>query len=195
MDSTRSMLEEMVSVYGDGEKIGFKYNPDGALEYLKWLTYVPEFEFNEMNSLLNKDIWELTSDEVDKIKIIKQRQEMISTFKRYLSDDCTKEDVLIVYDYMKENNIEDLMLSKLTYEQYMNAKKLISNYLSINNCDLTIEKTNEENATTLEMLKSYIEYHLDKFSKKNLNEIYIRISEKDEEKSQELYYAINPKRK
>lgn len=195
MDSTRSMLEEMVSVYVDGEKIGFKYNPDGALEYLKWLTYVPEFEFNEMNSLLNKDIWKLTSDEVDKIKVIKQRQEMISTFKRYLSDDCTKEDVLIVYDYMKENNIEDLMLSKLTYEQYMNAKKLISNYLSINNCDLTIEKTNEENATTLEMLKSYIEYHLDKFSKKNSNEIYIRISEKDEEKSQELYYAINPKRK
>ena len=45
------------------------------------------------------------------------------------------------------------------------------------------------------MLKSYIEYHLDKFSKKNSNEIYIRISEKDEEKSQELYYAINPKRK
>ena len=190
MDTTRIMLEEMVSVYSDGEIIGFKYDPNGALEYLKWLTYVPEFEFKEMNNLLNKNIWELTSDEFDKIKVLKQRQEMIGVFKRYVSDECRKEDVLPVYDFMKQNNLEELMLSKLTHEQYAKAKRLISNYLSISNSDLIIEGLNED-----EMLKSYTEYHLDKFYKSNINEIYIRISEKNDEKSQELYYAINPKSK
>ena len=190
MDTTRIMLEEMVSVYSDGEIIGFKYDPNGALEYLKWLKYIPEFELKEINNLLNKNIWELTSDEVNKVKILKQRQEIIAIFERYVSDECRKEDVLPVYDYMKENSIEELMLSKLTHEQYMKAKRLISNYLSINNSDIVIEKINED-----EMLSSYIEYHLDKFSKNNTNEIYIGLSEKDNEKSQELYYAINPKRK
>ena len=188
MDTTRSMLEEMVSVYSDGEIIGFKYDPNGALEYLKWLTYVPEFEFKEMNNLLNKNIWELTSDEFDKIKVLKQRQEMIGVFKRYVSDECRKEDVLPVYDFMKQNNLEELMLSKLTHEQYAKAKRLISNYLSISNSDLVIEKINDN-----EMLKLYIEYHLDKFSKNDINEIYIGISEKDTQKTQKVYYAIKNK--
>ena len=118
MDTTRSMLEEMVSVYGDGEKIGFRYDPNGALEYLKWLTYIPEFEFNELDTLTRKNIKDLTSSEIDRIKILKQRQEMVSVFKRYVSDECTKDDILSVYDYMKENSLEVLMLSKLTHEQY-----------------------------------------------------------------------------
>ena len=53
MDYTRIMIKGMLENHKN-DKINFRYSLDIALEYYKWLNYIPSFELKKIEPLLIK---------------------------------------------------------------------------------------------------------------------------------------------
>ena len=84
---------------------------------------------------------------------------MAKLFKIYGTSKCKEEEYMLVYDYMVNESIEKLMLSKLTKEELQYAKKEIIRLSKIPKEELNTKITKErtkENYPKLSMVDSYI---------------------------------------
>lgn len=157
MDLTRIMLKNMMSNHKPGDILP-KFNVEKAQEYSKWLSYIPDFEKQYITELADKDIFDLSSDQVESIKNFKKRQELIPIFERYLSENCQLEDILPVYDYMKKTDLFDLMKSKLTSDELDEAKAIVLKEKQLPFNDLYAfvkENKKAENYKSLTMVEAF----------------------------------------
>lgn len=123
--SLAKMGDCRIKFAGKGIEMG---NINAIIEWIKWLSYEPKFEKERIEYLESKSILELTDEELEEITIYRRNKAFARLFKLYNSGKCSEEEYMKVYDYMRNESIYDLMLSKLTAEELQYAEQEISLY-------------------------------------------------------------------
>ena len=180
-----------------GEVIG---NVDPYIEWIKWLSYVPEFQKARIQKLNSKVVEELTLEELDEVRAYKSQIRMLELFKRYGTDQISKDEYMEVYDFMVNQSINKLMLSKLSSKELKYAKDQIQHFSQISSEELR-EKVNAEqkkdNYENLSMVDSYVLHIISRVDfTRNMTRLYSEIEaqlrENDAMMQRSLYYAANP---
>lgn len=100
-----------------------------AEEELKWINYIPE----HLKSILDKDVSELTKNEISIIQHLKAEQEIKPYFENFISEErITSISAYKVYEYMSSMDLFTYAYMKLTEEE-------------LKYCNDELSKTNEEN--------------------------------------------------
>ena len=149
-----------------------KYGINYYIEWLKWLDYIPEFENKRRQELESKKIDELSLEELNELKKYLKQSRMLELFKLYGTNNISKEDYMMVYNYMKDCSIEDLMLSKLSKEELLYAKEKIESLKELSTLELkeNILDKNKKNFEKLSMVDAYIFHMISKvfYARKNM---------------------------
>lgn len=197
----RIMAKEMAKMGGNvkmvhGNVIG-NVSPD--IEWIKWLSYKPEFEKRRIEYLDSKKISELSYEELEEVSKYSRNEIFARLFKIYGTGECSTEDYMKVYDYMCNESIEGLMLSKLTSEELRYARQEIIRLSEVSKEQLSV-KVNEEKKTEtyeqLSMVDSYILHIISNInyvkSISDLNrEIEAQLEQNEIMRQRSLYYASN----
>lgn len=197
----RIMAKEMARMGGKvkiihGNVIG-NISPD--IEWIKWLSYEPEFEKKRIEYFDSKKISELSYEELEEASRYSRNKIFARLFKIYGTSECSEEDYMKVYDYMCNESIEKLMLSKLTSEELRYAKQEITRLSEVSKEQLSA-KVNEEQKPEryeqLSMADSYILHIISDIdyarSISSLNrEIEAQLEQNDIMRQRSLYYASN----
>lgn len=197
----RVMAKEMARMGGKvkiihGNVIG-NISPD--IEWIKWLSYEPEFEKKRIEYFDSKKISELSYEELEEASRYSRNKIFARLFKIYGTSECSEEDYMKVYDYMCNESIEKLMLSKLTSEELRYAKQEITRLSEVSKEQLSA-KVNEEQKPEryeqLSMVDSYILHIISDIdyarSISSLNrEIEAQLEQNDIMRQRSLYYASN----
>lgn len=180
-----------------GENIG---NVDPYIEWIKWLSYIPEHEKKRIEYFDSKKISELTYEELEEASRYSRNNFFARLFKIYGTSECSEEDYMKVYNYMCSESIEKLMLSKLTSEELRYAKQEIAK-LSKASKEQISDKLNEEQTPEkyeqLSMVDSYILHIISKINfARSLAEldsnIEAQLNARDVMRNKSYYYASNP---
>jgi len=170
------------------------------LEWLKWLSYVPNFEKEKLALLDTKKVSELTWGELDYVISRKRNNMLAGLFKSYGTGECTEEEYLTVYNFMRTESIEKLMLSKLTLEEIEYAKSEIARLSKVPQEELS-KKVNEEkkpeNYESLPMVDAYILHIIAEADFANrMNRVNLELSAQaarhDAIDQKSLHFASNP---
>lgn len=178
----------------------FMGNVDSYKEWIKWLSYVPEFQKVRIQELNSKPVEELTLEELDEIRSYNSQIRMLELFKRYGTSKISQDEYMEVYDFMVNQSIDELMLSKLSSKELKYAKAQIQHLSQISSEELrekVSEEQKEENYATLSMVDSYILHIVSRVnfarSMTKLNsEIASQLRRNDAMAQKSLYYAANP---
>lgn len=142
----------IVPRYGGG-------NVSPYLEWKKWLSYVPEFERKRIEYFDSKKISELSYDELEEASRYRKNQIFAELFQVYGTSECSKENYMMVYNYMSNESILELMLSKLTPEESYHAREEIEKLSSLSKEELNAKVKREQRVEVynrLSMVDSYI---------------------------------------
>lgn len=145
MSSTDDKLEERIE----------KILPE--LEWEKWLSYETNFEKERMKKLLQKNSVELTPEELKEISKYKRSKIFANLLEIYLKGASSREEILLIADFIDRHSIEEVMIAKLTYEelQFANQEMVKLNKMPQEELRRIIEKEKQE-YQTLSMVDSYI---------------------------------------
>ena len=152
--------EAMLDMYAGGKVKLTKGRVFGDIdviaEWIKWLEYIPREQQMKIDEMFYKKLSELSTDEIKYYLEYKEQQRMASLFKVYGVEEMDKEEYKEVYRYM-HNDIEELMMSKLTKVELEYAKTQIENYTKGDNEELSRHvKALATNYDLLSMVDSYI---------------------------------------
>lgn len=180
-----------------GNVIG-NVSPD--IEWIKWLSYEPEFEKKRIEYFDTKKVSELSYEELEEASKYSRNKIFAKLFKIYGTNECSEEDYMRVYDYMCNESIEELMLSKLTSEELKYAKKEIIGLSKVSKEQLSAkvkEEQKPENYAQLSMVDSYILHIISDInyarSMSDLNrKIDAQLEQNEVVRQRSLYYASNP---
>lgn len=173
-------------------------SPD--VEWIKWLSYEPEFEKQRISYLESKKKSELSYDELEEVAKYRRNRTIVNLFKTYGTPECSEDDYMKVYDYMRHESIEKLMLSKLTIEELHYAKKEITRLSKVDKKQLNTKVTEEkkiERYEQLPMVDSYILHVVSEINYiRNINDLDRQIAAQIEQNKtagqKGLVYASNP---
>ena len=201
-DFNRIMAREIAKMGGKakiihGNVIG-NVSPD--IEWIKWLSYEPEFEKKRIEYFDTKKVSELSYEELEEASKYSRNKIFAKLFKIYGTNECSEEDYMRVYDYMCNESIEELMLSKLTSEELKYAKKEITRLSKVSKEQLSAkvkEEQKPENYAQLSMVDSYILHIISDInyarSMSDLNrKIDAQLEQNEVMRQRSLYYASNP---
>lgn len=177
-----------------GENIG---NVDPYIEWIKWLSYIPEFEKKRIEYFDTKKISELTYEELEEACRYSRNKIFAKLFKIYGTTECSEEDYMKVYDYMCSESIEKLMLSKLTTEELQYATQEITKLSKVSKEQISAKLSEEQKPEKYEQLSMADSYILHIISKINFarsldeldSNIEARLKENDVMKNKSYYYA------
>lgn len=169
-------------------------------EWIKWLNYEPEFEKRRIEYLDTKKISELTTEELKEASKYSRNKVFAKLFKIYGTSECSEEDYMKVYDYMCNESIEELMLSKLTSEELQYAKQEITRLSKVSKEQLSVKLREEQTPEKYEQLSMVDAYILHLISDINyarsmadLNRrIEAQLEQNEIMRQRSLYYATNP---
>lgn len=178
-------------------------NISPVIEWIKWLSYEPEFEKKKIEYFDSKKVSELSYEELEEASRYSRNKIFAKLFKIYGTSECSNDDYMKVYKFMCNESIEKLMLSKLTSEELQYAKQEITRLREIPNEQLS-DKVKEENKPEkykqLSMVDSYILHIISNinYAKKisDLDErIESQLKQNEIMRQKSLYYATNLYRK
>ena len=183
-----------------GEVIG---NINPYIEWIKWLSYIPEFQRERLQILNSKIVEDISLDELDEIREYKYQTRMLNLLKKYGTSDISKEEYREVYEFMANHSIDDLMLSKLSIEEIRYATEQIKNFSQLSNEELrrkVKEEQKEDNYKKLSMLNSYILHIISRFDfTRNIaklnSEIEAQTKVNNFMRQKSLYLSANPYKK
>lgn len=166
------------------------------IEWIKWLSYEPKFLVDRINYLKSKNFFDLTNMELKEINIYNRNKKFCELFKKYASGKCSKDDYLKVCDFMRNESIEKLMISKLNSEQLKFAKDEIARLERIPKeklSDKVKREKQKDNYILLSMIDSYILHIISDIDYiRNINDlnkkIDIQISKNDVMRQKSLHY-------
>ncbi len=152
-------------------------------EWIKWLSYYPDFEKSRIEELGNKKAKNLTFDELKELTEHRERREMLPLIKEYSNNSGTSEENLMALNYIKNHSIDTLMLSKLTYAQVSRCLSNINSIL-VTHSDKDILKWIKESIKvydSLNMEESFVLRHvIDTLYRKMYGKDYIESNNKIE---------------
>lgn len=156
-----NLNKQMINVLADtgtkiipGRKIG---NVDLYTEWMKWLSYIPDFQKTKIETLSKKTYSELSISELTQLNDYLNQKRMLKLFKIYGTKQISKDEYMEVYNFMREKSIDELMLSKLSIKELKYAEEMIQKYISLPKEKLC-EKVEEKQKvySSLSMVDSYI---------------------------------------
>lgn len=150
----------IVPRYGGG-------NVSPYLEWKKWLSYVPEFERKRIEYFDSKKISELSYDELEEASRYRKNQIFAELFQVYGTSECSKENYMMVYNYMSNESILELMLSKLTPEESYHAREEIEKLSSLSKEELNAKVKREQRVEVYNRLSMVDSYFLHLLSNVN----------------------------
>ena len=162
-----------------GSQVKFIYgnvfgNIPPIIEWIKWLSYEPEFEKNRIEHLNSKGINNLSYEEINELNYYMKRKRMAQLFKKYDNMECSKEEYMEVYSYMSNESIINLMLDKLTIQEIKYANEEITRLRELSNEDLSQKiriESQKDNYLNLSMVNAYILHIIDRINYvRNMNE-------------------------
>lgn len=200
MDFDKFIASEMVKNGGKAKIIRDIGNVSPDIEWIKWLSYEPEFEKKRIEYFDSKKVSELSYEELEEASRYSKNKIFARLFKIYGTSECSKEDYMKVYDYMCNESIEALMLSKLTSEELQYAKNEITRLSHISKEELNAKVKKEQDPEKYEQLSMVDSYILHIISNidyaRDMSELYRKIDTQLEEnyvmRKRGLYYALNP---
>ena len=134
-------------------------NVSPYLEWKKWLSYVPEFERKRIEYFDSKKISELSYDELEEASRYRKNQIFAELFQVYGTSECSEQNYMMVYNYMSNESILELMLSKLTPEELYHAREELEKLSSLSKEELNAKVKGEQRVeiyNQLSMVDSYI---------------------------------------
>jgi hypothetical protein len=180
-----------------GEVIG---NVNPITEWIKWLSYLPDFQMKKIEAIKNTKAANLSLSELDELRSFVYQNRMLDLIKIYGTDQISKDEYLEVYDYMSKESIDRIMLSKLTKEELEYAKEKIAKCRLLSREELNMKvKKEQETYNSLSMVDSYILHIISRIDYRRSmaklnNEINAKLSENDVMRRMSYYYASNPYR-
>lgn len=198
MENYNRMMAKMMADLGSKVITGNVFgNVSPDIEWIKWLNYEPEFEIDRINYLENEKVSDLSIKDLEEIIRYRRNREFAKLFKQYGTGEISKEDYMRVYDFMSNESIDDLMLSKLTSEELRYAKQEITKLSNISKEELSKkvhEEQKEEVYKKLSMVDSYILHQVSNINyARSLNELNRKIDAQlkanEEMRFKSLHYA------
>lgn len=171
-----------------------KFSQELALQYYKWISFIPSYQLKQIKLLSTKNVSELNINELKDIKKFKRQQELSDIFKKYISDDCSKKDVFSVYDYIKSHSIDKIIKSKISDIDMEQVEIIIKEYKKITLDKVKKflqEKYSKENYLNLSMTEAYALYEFTKlfyFENKFKLSNFIKTENKDVPVMRAKYY-------
>ncbi len=127
--------------------------------YLKWIEYIPK-HWN-IEQLLNKNARELSNEEIEILKLVKEENKYKEIFKQYLTSNESMISISNeVHNYMSKMPVDKYATIKLTQEELDYSQKIISNYSTIEEVELAISKLKEKEDRDLK--EEYVLFVLNK---------------------------------
>lgn len=198
MENYNRMMAKMMADLGSKVITGNVFgNVSPDIEWIKWLNYEPEFEIDRINYLENEKVSDLSIKDLEEIIRYRRNREFAKLFKQYGTGEISKEDYMRVYDFMSNESIDDLMLSKLTSEELRYAKQEITKLSNISKEELSKkvhEEQKEEVYKKLSMVDSYVLHQVSNINyARSLNELNRKIDAQlkanEEMRFKSLHYA------
>lgn len=200
MSINRSMAHLLIS---SGAKVVPKFcagQIDPYIEWVKWLSYESSYEKQIMDLVSIKTVLEISNEELDEISRIKRNKMFAELFKKYGTDECSKEESIMVYNYMCTESIESLMMSKLSSNELSEAKEKIIYFSKLSSEELhkkVHEEQKEDIYEKLSMVDAYVLHIISNISfarsmERLNNEINAQIKSNNAMYQRTLYYASNP---
>ena len=84
-------------------------NVDPYMEWIKWLSYLLEFQKVRIQELNSKIVEELSLEELDEIIAYKSQIRMLDLFKIYGTSEISKEEYMEVSNFMENQSIDELI--------------------------------------------------------------------------------------
>ena len=158
---SRMIAKEMAKSGGKAKMIrgNIVSNISPDVEWLKWLSYEPEFEKRRIEYLNSKTNSKLSDEELKEVNKYRKNKLFAKLFKIYGTSKCSEKEYMMVYDYMCTESINNLMISKLTSCELQYAKNEINRLSKIPKEELDKKITREEKTEIykqLSMVDSYI---------------------------------------
>lgn len=175
-----------------------KRNVDPLIEWIKWLSYIPDFQKSRIKYLESKVASDISLEELNELNQYRIQAKIAKLFKLYGTSDISKNEYIEVYNYMKEHSIEDLMLSKLSKEELSYAKKRIQYFSQISKEELELKikrEQKEDNYSKLSMVDSYILHEILRinYSRNETNTLLgYQLGKNAIMRQKSIYYASNP---
>lgn len=152
-----------------GSQVKFIYgnvfgNIPPIIEWIKWLSYEPEFEKNRIEHLNSKGSNNLSYEELNELDHYMKRKRMAQLFKKYDCKECSKKEYMEVYSYMSNESIITLMLDKLTVQEIKYAEEEIKKLITGSSEELPKKikvESQKENYLSLPMVDAYILHIID----------------------------------
>ncbi len=131
------------------------------MEWIKWLS----FQTEKQKILKKKEKNFLTDEDRKELDRYLEEDRIASLLKLYGSDKITISEYLECYDFMRENDIEEYLLSKLTKEELEVGREKIKYYNEVSLKDLRNKiKTDIENYQVLSMVDAFILHYIIKIN-------------------------------
>ncbi len=199
MNLSRIVAKEMAKGNCKIEKGNILEGITPSIEWQKWLSYEPDFEKNRIEYLETKKESELSHEETNELNFYRRNKFFADMFKLYNTKKCNLSEYMLVYDFMSNESIEKIMLSKLTNEELEYAKKEINRLNEIPEKELSIKVNEGKNLAVYEKLSIVDSYILHVIANidfvrcnENLNnEINSQIEENNVMRQRSLYNSLN----
>ena len=104
----------------NGGKFGFKQQIVGAMQYRKWLSYIPDFLQDYIDELSSKNVSELSSQQLNDYKEFLEEQKMLKELEQYFKEEWTFADVEYIREYIGKHPLSKIKKARLTFEEYKN---------------------------------------------------------------------------
>ena len=176
-----AIIKELIS---NGVNVKYITNGRNMYDvYSRWLSYTSNYDKKIVDELSEKPAGMLSTDELGYLFNYKKQLELAKSFKRVYEDNCSKEDVLITFEYAKNNSLIELMISKLSKEELEYASEKLS-YLNNKNDGEVCKIIKEELEQSDDMVDQYIMLVLQtKINLKSLKDLEEKIISRIDENS------------
>lgn len=104
----------------NGGKFGLKQQIVGAMQYRKWLSYIPDFLQDYIDELSSKNVSELSSQQLNDYKEFLEEQKMLKELEQYFKEEWTFADVEYIREYIGKHPLSKIKKARLTFEEYKN---------------------------------------------------------------------------
>lgn len=192
------LVQEMSKSNGSAKTVTKDYK-----EWIAWLNYEPEFEKQRKNYLMSRKFEELNESEQIELSHYIKYQTYTNLFNKYETNTCTQEENIKVYNFMKIESLEDLIISKLTAEELNYVKSEINRIenLSLTDFESEYRKLRDsyfnEQLTMTERYVYYLSLRIAAY-RNNIrveNEISAQLKENENMRYRSYIYSQNPYRK
>ncbi|MBR3209454.1 MAG: hypothetical protein IKF82_04215 [Bacilli bacterium] len=101
-----------------GDGTGIKFPIPGAVQYHKWLSYIPDFMQKEISEIAQKPINELSVKELEKYRDFLEEQKVAQELGQFLQNEWGFADIDMIERYIKHHRLSGIKKSRLTEEEY-----------------------------------------------------------------------------